>query len=76
MLYRFLLLIAFTAKGNNLGYYFLITSVVTLLTCAELIQNCFLVLKIGFCRKKPAIYCFFLARQRPFRLIISGQQKL
>jgi hypothetical protein len=58
MLYRFSPLIAFIARDNNLGYYFLITSVVILLTYAESIQNCFLVLRIGFRRKKPAIYRF------------------
>jgi hypothetical protein len=58
MLYRFSPLIAFTAEGSNLGHYFLITSVVALLTRAESIRNCFLVLRIGFRRKKPAIYRF------------------
>jgi hypothetical protein len=42
----------------SLGYYFLIISVVALLTRAESIWNCFLVLRIGFRRKKPAIHCF------------------
>jgi hypothetical protein len=58
MLYRFLPLIAFIARDSNLGYYFLITSVVTLLTRTESIKNCFLVLRIRFRRKKPAIYRF------------------
>jgi hypothetical protein len=58
MLYRFSPLIAFTARGSNLGYYFLITFVVALLTRAESIRNCFLVLRTGFRRKKPAIYRF------------------
>jgi hypothetical protein len=58
MLYRFSPLIAFITRGSNLGHYFLITFVVILLTCAESIRNCFLVLRIGFHYKKPVIYCF------------------
>jgi hypothetical protein len=58
MLYRFSSLIAFTVGGNNLGHHFLITSVVALLTRTELIRNCFLVLRIGFRRKKPVIHRF------------------
>jgi hypothetical protein len=65
MLYRFSPLIAFITEGSNLGYYFLITFVVTLLTYTESIRNCFLVLKIGFRRKKPAIYRFLSKAASP-----------
>jgi hypothetical protein len=58
MLYQFSPLIAFIVRGSNLGYYFLKTFVVTLLTYTKSIRNCFLVLRIGFRRKKPAIYRF------------------
>ena len=55
---RFSGLIALVTGTLSLGYYFLITLVVALLTYIELIRSCFLVLRIGFRRRNPAIHRF------------------